>query len=46
MTPTEMLFSSADAAYADFQAKLVPTVDRATLIGVRVPEVRRIAKEI
>lgn len=40
------LFELADEKYADFQAKLTPTVDRARFIGVRVPEVRKLAKEI
>lgn len=40
------LFSLKDEKYAEFQAKLTPTVDRSLFIGVRVPEARKFAKEI
>ena len=40
------LFKMADVKYADFQAKLTPTIDRELFIGVRVPNVRKLAKEI
>lgn len=40
------LFELADTKYADFQAKLTPTVNKEFFIGVRVPEVRKLAKEI
>jgi hypothetical protein len=30
-----------DLAYRDFQAKLMPTVDKARVIGVRAPALRR-----
>ncbi|MDO4459987.1 MAG: DNA alkylation repair protein [Clostridia bacterium] len=42
----EKLFSLRDEEYAAFQAKLTPTVAPEKFIGVRVPEVRRLAKEI
>ena len=42
----EKLFELADAEYADFQAKLTPTINRELFIGVRVPNVRKLAKEI
>ena len=38
------LFSMADKGYADFQAKLTPTVEREKIIGVRVPLLREYAK--
>lgn len=38
------LFELSDEKYADFQAKLTPTVDRELFIGVRVPELRKLAK--
>ena len=41
---TKMLFEKQDQAYADFQAKLTPTIPREKFIGVRVPDVRAIAK--
>ena len=40
------LFELADDKYADFQAKLTPTIDRSLFIGVRVPDVRKLAKEL
>ena len=46
MTVSERLASLADPAYADFQAKLIPTVDRKTILGVRLPALRALAKEI
>lgn len=40
------LFELQDKEYADFQAKLTPTVPRESFIGVRVPLVRKLAKEL
>ena len=40
------LFSMRDAEYADFTASLMPTVDRARVIGVRTPELRKYAKSL
>ena len=34
------LFEMQDEAYRDFHAKLIPNVDKETIIGVRVPELR------
>ena len=42
----QALYDRADADYAAFQAKLTPTVDRSRFIGVRVPEARKLAKEL
>lgn len=39
------LFELSDKKYADFQAKLTPTVEKEKFIGVRVPNVRKLAKE-
>lgn len=39
------LFELQDKEYADFQAKLTPNVPRERFIGVRVPHVRKLAKE-
>ncbi|MGN0635441.1 MAG: DNA alkylation repair protein [Acutalibacteraceae bacterium] len=38
------LFSMQDEAYRLFQAKLMPTVDMETIIGVRTPALRKFAK--
>ena len=40
------LYKLADEKYADFQAKLTPTINRELFIGVRVPDVRKLAKTI
>lgn len=39
------LFEMQDTAYKDFQSKLMPTVDKDTIIGIRIPLLRRFAKE-
>ena len=39
------LFALQDVKYRDFQAKLIPGVPKETIIGVRTPELRRLAKE-
>ena len=33
-----------DEKYADFNAKLIPTLDRSKILGVRIPDLRKIAK--
>ena len=40
------LFELQDEKYRDFQVKLIPTVDPASVIGVRTPELRKLAKEL
>ena len=40
------LFALQDQAYADFQSKLLPTVQREAVIGVRTPDLRKMAKQI
>ncbi len=35
-----------DIAYRDFQSALIPTVDKSCFIGVRTPELKRLAKEL
>lgn len=39
------LFDLQDSAYADFHARLIPTVDRDRIIGVRTPALRKFARE-
>lgn len=39
------LFACQDPKYRDFQAKLIPTVNPEKMIGVRTPELRKIAKQ-
>ncbi len=43
---TAQLFALQDKRYADFQSKLLPTVARETVIGVRTPDLREMAKQI
>ena len=40
------LLTLQDLKYKDFQAKLMPTVEKNTIIGVRTPELRKLAKEL
>lgn len=42
----ETLFSMQDIKYGDFQAKLMPTIVRETVIGVRTPALRKYAKDL
>ena len=42
----EMLLKVKDDKYKEFQAKLVPNIDEDTILGVKTPEMRNIAKEI
>lgn len=39
------LFALQDLKYKEFSCKLMPTVDPDTVIGVRTPELRKLAKE-
>ena len=41
----QRLFTLQDLQYRDFQSKLMPTVEKNTIIGVRTPELRKLAKE-
>ena len=45
-TIQERLFEVQDLTYRDFNAKLLPTVKKDSMIGVRIPAIRKIAKEI
>ncbi len=40
------LFAMRDEKYADFHSKLMPTVERSLIIGVRVPMLRKYAKDL
>lgn len=44
MQITEKLFALRDPKYAAFHAKLIPEIPTETIIGVRVPVVRKLAK--
>lgn len=43
---TERLFAMQDTEYRDFNSRLIPTVDKARIIGVRTPALRVFSKEI
>lgn len=42
----ETLFSLQDETYQQMQRRLIPNIDPETIIGVRTPELRRLAKEL
>ena len=42
----ERLTALRDPAYAEFQKKLIPTVSPESFVGVRTPELRKLAKEL
>ena len=43
---TNELFKMQDEKYRDFNSKLIPTVEKETMIGVRTPELRKYAKQL
>ena len=42
----QLLFQYQDVAYADFTAKLIPSVPREKMIGIRSPEYKKIIRQI
>ena len=40
------LFALQDTEYAAFQSKLTPNISRESIIGVRVPQLRKLAKRL
>ena len=42
----ELLFTKQDIKYRDFQAPLFPSIDKEKMIGVRTPELKKLAKEL
>lgn len=45
MTIAESLFQYQDKEYREFQSRLVPNISKDSMIGVRTPQMRSIAKE-
>lgn len=43
---TDNLFSLQDEKYRDFQRRLIPNIVSEAIIGVRTPDLRRLAKEL
>ncbi|MBQ6125546.1 MAG: DNA alkylation repair protein [Erysipelotrichaceae bacterium] len=46
MTLYDRLIGVKDDAYREFQAKLVPNISPETILGVRTPDMRKIAREL
>lgn len=46
MSIYERLISYKDDKYKEFQSKLVPNIDSETILGIRTPDMRNIAKEV
>ena len=46
MTLYERLIREQDEGYRAFQTKLVPNIPPETILGVRTPQLRTIAKEV
>ena len=42
----KLLFAKQDIKYRDFQAPLFPNIDKEKMIGVRTPELKKLAKEL
>ena len=40
------LFKLQDKEYKEFQSKLIPNINKANIIGIRIPHLRKLAKEI
>ena len=43
---TQKLFELADPEYRKFQPKIIPTVPEENILGVRIPEIRKLAKAL
>ena len=46
MSVYERLLKYQDLDYRDFQSRIVPNIDKKTIIGVRTPQMREIVKDI
>ena len=42
----EQLFKLQDKKYQELQSKIIPNIDSSTIIGVRTPEIKKLAKEV
>ena len=40
------LFKYQDIAYREFNSKLIPNIDKDKMIGVRIPDIRKIEKSL
>ena len=41
----QQLFTMQDLKYRDFHSRLLPGIDKETIIGIRTPILRKFAKE-
>lgn len=46
MDITQKLISMQDEKYRDFTSKLIPNIEKKSMIGVRLPQVKKLAKEM
>ena len=46
MAVSDLLAACADGKYRDFQSKLVPNIPKETILGVKTPDMRKIAKSL
>lgn len=46
MSVQERLFALKDEDFARFQSALIPNIPKETVVGVRMPMIRKLAKEI
>ncbi len=46
MSVYEKLIEHQDIEFRDFQSNLVPNIEKSTIIGVRTPQIRNVAKEV
>ena len=42
----KLLYTAADGVYRDFSSKIIPTVDKDKIIGVRTPKLRAMARDM
>ena len=42
----DKLFEYQDLEYREFNSKLIPNIDKETMIGVRIPDIRKIEKSL
>lgn len=42
----EKLFEYQDLEYREFNSKLIPNIDKETMIGVRIPDIRKVEKNL
>ena len=42
----DKLFEYQDLEYREFNSKLIPNIDKETMIGVRIRDIRKIEKSI